>query len=121
MKLRDKLTFKSGSRVGFRVRISSLDLESGSRVGFRVRISSQDFVSGSRVRISSQDLSLYHILLKKQIMVFETFDRTSLKYSLESCWHVLFGVVGEYIDYIVYCKTELAYLMGSLFHIDGYY
>ena len=53
---RDKLTFKSGLRVGFRVRISSQDLESGSRV----RISSQDFESdfesGFRARILSQDL-----------------------------------------------------------------
>ena len=48
--IRDKLTFKSGFRVGFRDRISSQDS------GFRVRISSQDLELGFRVRISSQDL-----------------------------------------------------------------
>ena len=44
----EKLTFKSGFRVGFRVRISNQDLESGFRV-------SQNLESRFRVRIGIMD------------------------------------------------------------------
>ena len=97
---RDKLTFKSGLRVGFRVRISSQDLESGSRVrissqdlesGSRVRISSQDLESGFRVRISSQDLeSGSRARISRQD--WDTHFLVSAHLNLEGPYHFTFAL-----------------------------